>query len=193
MESVFALFSEHTLGWQARETGIFLTFLGVLMALVQGWLVGRAVDGVGEAWTLTLGIVGLGLGLGWLAGIPYAPEWLGIALHEADGSMSGACVGLVAVGAAAIALGNGLVMAPTSALVARTSRTEEVGLNMGLKESAGALARITGPVLAGVLFEVYHPSTPLFVGALLCAANLLLAARLRRGLRREAAAGALSP
>ena len=187
MESTFALYSEAEFHWGARETGVFLTFVGLCIAFSQGVLVGKFVDRVGEAWTMSVGIIGLGLGLGLMGLLPHLQEWFGIPLVGAGGAVTLPAVGMFGIAGLLTAVGNGLMMAPSSALVSKTSTPEEVGFNMGIKESSSALARITGPVIAGSLFEIFDPGAPMIAGAGFCLLNLGLAMQLRRRLQAEKA------
>ena len=47
-EATFALFSEARFGYTAASIGFLFTFIGVILALIQGVLVGRVVKRVGE-------------------------------------------------------------------------------------------------------------------------------------------------
>src|SRR5260221_4129800 len=48
MEAVFPLFTQHTFGWTARENGYIFTYVGFVVVLMQGGLVGRIVRRFGE-------------------------------------------------------------------------------------------------------------------------------------------------
>ena len=52
-------------------------------------------------------------------------------------------------------------------------------------ESAGALARICGPVMAGPVFAYVHPGAPMLLGAMFGLANLWLLAGLLKELRER--------
>ncbi|MBL8943853.1 MAG: hypothetical protein JNK45_11935, partial [Myxococcales bacterium] len=78
------------------------------------------------------------------------------------------------LGAAMLATGNGLVSPVTSALVSRMSSAEDQGLNLGVIQSASALARIFGPAVAGVLFERVAPGAPMFAAAAVAIGVLVL-------------------
>jgi MFS family permease len=156
MESTFALLMEARLGWGARETGILFTGIGVVIVLVQGVIVGRAVQGIGEKRTLIVGMLVLIVGL--------SSTGLGIAPWH------------MWVGAAGIAAGNGLVTPSLNAMVSRVSSDEEQGISLGLSSSAASLARILGPALAGIIFETIGPGIPMLTGAVIVAAATLVAA-----------------
>jgi DHA1 family tetracycline resistance protein-like MFS transporter len=61
--------------------------------------------------------------------------------------------------------------------VSRSSSADEQGLNIGVNQSAAALARIVGPTSAGFLFEHVGHGVPMLGGAgvLVIAAIVVLA------------------
>ncbi len=189
MESTMALLSERLFGWGGRETGMFMTFIGVNMVVFQGFVVGRAVARFGETRTLGLGLVMLAFGMWSIGAVDHLTEWLGVPLIEADGSASRYALGFYGLGGALMSGGNGLIMATTSALVSRVSSQEQQGWNMGIKESASSLARVGGPVIAGPLFQHVDPGAPMIVGGLIALLNFRVVVALRARLRRDGHAG----
>jgi multidrug resistance protein len=149
MESTFALLTEARLGWDARHNGYIFSWIGVCLAAAQGVLLPRLVRRFGERRTLVIGLVVQGTGLV-LAGL------------------GGSVLAIVAAGTC-IATGNGLVSPSTSAIVSRVSTAEDQGLNLGIVQSAAALARIIGPAIAGSLFEHVAHGAPMLLGAAIVA------------------------
>ena len=49
LESTFAIWAEREVRWGPRETGFFFAYIGVLLIVVQGWLVSVLVKRYGEA------------------------------------------------------------------------------------------------------------------------------------------------
>lgn len=145
MESTYALLLEAVLGWGAQQTGAIFAFVGVVIVLTQGLLVGRLVGRVGERRTLLVGMTLLAAGLTVL-GLMSSP-WVAF------------------VGTALLACGNGLTTPSINALVSRSSAAREQGFNMGLSSSAAALGRIGGPAGAGVLFERVGAGVPMLASA----------------------------
>ncbi len=162
MESSFALFTEAIYGWGARETGFFFTFIGVVIAVMQGAVVGPVVARLGERATLFVGLALMAVGL------------------VAQGAVHSFAALLF--GGGLIAAGNGLLSPSLNALVSRASSEDDQGLNMGI-------VRITGPVLAGPLFELIAPGAPLVFAGILVLVMLGVASRMIAA-PREAAAGA---
>ncbi|MCH9687240.1 MAG: MFS transporter, partial [Deltaproteobacteria bacterium] len=160
MESTYALLLEAVLDWGPQRTGGIFAFLGVVIVVTQGVLVGRMVGRFGERRTLLTGMSILVVGLV-AVGVMRSP-WLAFA------------------GSACIAGGNGLMTPSINAMVSRYSDAASQGFHMGLSSSAAALGRIFGPVGAGVVFERIGPGVPMLGAAgIVGLAGLLVVLRLR--------------
>ena len=154
MESTFALFGERRFGYSVTQIGLLFVFIGVLTALSQGYLVGRAVARWGEVRCLVAGLAGTGAGL--------------LAVAAAHG------LWLLLPGLALLAVGSGLVFSTTTALISLAAGEHEQGAILGLSASVGGAARIVGPLAATALFQHAGIAVPLVVGAALfalCAAG----------------------
>jgi len=160
LEATFALWAERQLTWGPRETGFFLAYIGVCMALIQGGAVGPLVRRLGEERVSVIGVFAFALGMGL---IPLA-EMLATVL------LSGFL----------IAGGIGLGQPALNGLISRNAPAELQGSVMGANQSAQSLARIFGPAFAGVLFAQLGRQSPYVVGAAIGFVALLLALRLRR-------------
>ncbi|MCX4246910.1 MFS transporter [Paraliomyxa miuraensis] len=160
MESTYALLLEAEFGWGAQQTGGIFAFVGVVIVLTQGVLVGRLVGRLGERRTLLLGMTLLVVALSILGSMKV--PWLAF------------------VGSALLACGNGLTTPSINALVSRSSGAGDQGFHMGLSSSAAALGRIGGPAGAGVLFARVGPGVPMLVAAgVVMMAALVVLARVR--------------
>lgn len=185
MESTMALFGERVFGWGYGETGLFMTYIGVNMVVFQGLVVGRAVGRLGEARTLAIGLTMVSVALILIGGIDHFSRALSLELRAADGGASVSSLAFYAVGGLLLAGGNGLTTATISALVSRVSSQDQQGFNMGIKESASSLARVTGPIVAGPLFQHVDPGAPMVVGGLIALINFRVARLLRVRLVRD--------
>lgn len=145
MESTFALLTAARLGWDAQHNGYIFSWIGVCLAGSQGLLLPRVIRRFGERRTLVIGLVVQASGLV-IAGL------------------GGSVLAIIAA-STFIASGNGLVSPSTSAIVSRLSTAEDQGLNLGIVQSAAALARIIGPAVAGLLFEHVAHGAPMLLGA----------------------------
>lgn len=187
MESTLALFSGRTFGWGGRETGLFMTFVGVNMVIFQGLLVGRAVGRFGETTTLAIGLAMVGIGLMIIGGVEHITQLLGFDPRDAEGGASLASLACYGLGGMLMSGGNGMTSATISALVSRVSTPENQGMNMGVKESSAALARVTGPALAGPIFQLVDPGAPLMLGGVVALINVKLALALGKRMREREA------
>jgi DHA1 family tetracycline resistance protein-like MFS transporter len=185
MESTMALFGERVFGWGYGETGLFMTYIGVNMVVFQGVVVGRAVARMGEGATLAIGLLMVAVALILLGGVDHFSRWLGLQVVDPEGHASVSSLAFYAVGGLLLSGGNGLTNATLSALVSRVSSADEQGWNMGIKESASSLARVSGPVVAGPLFQHVDPGAPMIVGGLIALLNFKVALLLRARLKRE--------
>ena len=149
LESTFAIWAERAVGWGPRETGFFFAYIGVLLIVVQGGLVGVAVRRLGEARLAAPAIAAMALGIGML-------PWCG----------SNA---LIAVSGALIVLGYGLGQPALTALVSRASPGDSQGAVLGVSQSAQSLVRVFGPIAAGTLFAAHGRDMPYLAGGAILA------------------------
>jgi len=154
-ESTFALFAERTHGFRASSIGYIFAFVGVILVIVQGLLVGRVVKAIGEHHIVpaSLAIVAAGLLM-----IP-ATQSVG-ALLAANGLM---------------AVGMGFNNPALMSLVSRYSAAEDQGGVLGLTQSLNSLARIVGPLWGGFAFDRLGIGMPYISSAAVMAAAALLA------------------
>ncbi len=158
---------EAVLSEASLRAGWLFAVVGVLSAAIQGGLV-RKLAGLWprrgppqeprpgqEARMVVAGFFVTALGLG---ALPFAPSygWLFPVM------------GLLAVGSA-------LVNPSLSALVSLHARPERLGGALGAYQSFGALGRILGPAMGGLLFAGFGPEAPYGSGALLMGVGGMLA------------------
>ena len=152
-EATFSRFGNARFGLTLGSAAAVFVGIGAFLVLVQGGLVGPVTRSLGHQRAYTAGLLLSACGLAALAA---ATSWW-----------------VLVPALALLALGQGIA-APTltSLLVDRVS-PDERGQALGFQQSAGALARIVGPALAGKLFDVRIP-LPYLVGAGLTLAALAL-------------------
>ena len=166
MEQTFALLGNRRFGFGLVETGLVFTYIGVIVAVVQGKAIGPLVARLGERRVMLTGLVLTGAALGLLAVTTHL--W--------------ALFPVVALLAA-----SGLVFPTVTSLVSKAVSDADQGAMLGLLASSGGLARIFGPLAAGAMFEVDVP-LPYIVGAALFAVCLVIALRGPRHAALEPAA-----
>ncbi len=146
-ETVFALFAQVRLKLDARITSYVLTYVGVLVVLVQGvgihLLVRRFSDKqlvFGGSALLALSLVGWAL-------VPSLP-WLLVVL-------------------APLALASGTLRVAVNSALTRSVWPEEVGGALGLSAALGSLSRIISPTVGGFLLGQVGAAAPGLLGAAL--------------------------
>jgi DHA1 family tetracycline resistance protein-like MFS transporter len=168
MESMFVLFTQDVFGFGTTANGYLLAYVGVVIAIVQGGLVGRLADRVGE---VRLAIAGGGIELVSLAALPFSPA-LGTLVPTVGpilpvGPVLGPGTIALLLVLTALAVGNGLANVSLNTLVSRSAGDEEQGGAFGLTQSAGSLARTIGPVTAGFLYATLDFRVPFVAAGLL--------------------------
>ena len=173
METVFAWWAIAQFGWGPRATGFVFFYVGLLSAAMQGGLIGPLTRRLGEE---RLMLAGLGLIAFGLAVMPVA-----------------ATVPLLLVSVSALALGMGAMQPSINSLISRRAGIERQGEVMGVAQSAGSLARVVGPIIAGALFAGFGRNTPFLWGAALVVAALAIGWRLPRAVAAPLAAPRQKP
>lgn len=157
MEAIFALFMADRFGFGAEKAGVLLASMGLVMAFVQGGLIGRVSPRVGEIRLIAGGT---------------AVSAIALMLFALAESPAGVLAALTLM-----ALSHGFVQPSLSSLASRGAPDDQRGATMGVFHSAGSLARVIGPPVAGWLYDQMGISSPFWMGSvfLLAGATLALA------------------
>jgi multidrug resistance protein len=154
-ESTFALFAERVYGFHASSIGYIFAFVGIILVIVQGFLVGKVVKKIGEHHIVpaSLAIVAVGLLM-----IPATRS-----------------VAALLVASGVMAVGMGFNNPSLMSLVSRHSAAEDQGGVMGLTQSLNSLARIVGPMWGGFAFDHLGIGMPYITSAVVMGLASLLA------------------
>ncbi len=167
-EATFALLLERRFSELGDPSvyGLFAS-IGAGMVLVQTRVVGPVNDRLGSSGALRLALVSVAVGMTVLA---TGGRWVGLAV---------ALIALVA--------GQGLFGPSLSAATVEAAGPDARGAALGLQQSAGALGRIVGPLLAGTLFGRVSVAAPYLVAAMLAVVAMsIVPPRVRREPTAEA-------
>jgi len=155
-ETIFPLWAGARYGWGPREVGLIFTYLGLLVGLVQGVLVGRLVPVFGEGRLVTVGLISYCIGL---LVMTQAPTWP-----------------VMMFGITFTAGGGALFITSMSALVTHQAAPTERGLVLGVYQSGSWMGRSIGPPISGLLFASLGVNSPLFTAACVIIPALVLVA-----------------
>jgi len=159
MQPTFPLYGSIRFDLDERHVGYLFAFLGTVSAVVQGGLVRKLVPILGETRLIQL------------SGLPFIAGLLAIAYAHS--------VGVLLLGLALLAVGFGGTLPSIASLLSRVAPPELQGSVLGIGQSVGSLARIIGPTLAGIVYDLQGITWPYLGGAWVAGAAFLVALTLR--------------
>ncbi len=136
-------------GFTSQSIGIYFAYVGVWIAITQGFLIRRATRRWNERTILEKSI-------------------LGTAIFVILQTLTGAPWELFLI-TPFFSISNGFTMSNLSGLLSRSAPKEAQGEIMGIASSINAVASMIPPVLSGFVAAALSPSSPLIVAGLLCA------------------------
>ncbi len=154
MEATLALFCEQRYGFGVRQTSWLFVYVGIILVIVQGGLLGRLVKRYGERSLIVWGIVLMAVGL---AILPLSHFW----------------ILLVSLGL--LAIGQGMHNPSSLGLLSRLTDESAQGSTIGLSRSFGALARALGPAAGTFLFGAAGAAWPFWAAGGLMVVALFIA------------------
>jgi len=160
IEATFALFTQSALGFGPTDNGWLFVVMGFVAAATQAFGTRWLANHVDEPRRVALGLVLLAGGAALLPSASSLVELLGP-------------VTLMAIGFA--------TSTPSlTAWVSRRSPPDRQGELIGLGQSAGALARVAGPGVGGLLFDHVSHGAPFRIAAVVLGGAAALALWARR-------------
>lgn len=179
--ATFVLNVDYRFHWGEQQVGYVLGLVGVLTAVVQGWLVGKIIPKLGERRALLVGMV---CGLVALTGYGLTTHgWVFIALMPLGALM-------------------GMAGPVVQSVMTRQVDPHEQGRLQGALASLQSVAGMIGPLLfTGVFAHFINPKTPMqipgspfLLSALLVAIGLVVALRsTRHGMESHGAPLVMAP
>ncbi len=144
MEFTLTFLANDRLGWGPEDMGYLFVYIGLIIAVVQGGVVRKLAPRLGEKRVALAGIVLTTSGL------------LGVASSTTPTALY--------LNLAPLAIGSALTMPTMTALVSLLAAKEVQGAVLGAFRSAGALARVIGPISAAILYWKYGSEFPYWIG-----------------------------
>lgn len=168
MESTITLFLNKVFGWGELGVGLYFLFIGIIIVAVQGGMIGRLTKMLGD-WPLCIGgpvLVALGMG-GYIAlGYVGAAAGVGLALLLVSGAIN--------------AMGRSFQQPTLSSLLSKFSDRNEQGAVFGLYHGLSSLARVAGPVVAGLAYPYLRNTGQFLVAAVIALVIVIWTAALRQ-------------
>jgi DHA1 family tetracycline resistance protein-like MFS transporter len=160
METSVTLHARDRFHFTQLQLAYFFLFMGVIVAVIQGGLIGKLARALGERTLVTIGAASFTLGLALVPLIWRVPLLYGVAFF--------------------IAIGQGLTYPSLTSLVTKASPRSEHGSMLGLATGVGSLARFLGPIVSGVFYDLAQSRGSFWCGAALTFVAVVLSIRMRR-------------
>ncbi len=164
LESTFGLWAEARFHWGPKEIGAIFLPLGIAAALMQMVFMRPLTRRYGESKVLAAGLFVFGLSFVLQGMNPFG--WL--------------ITPIVMLGA----LGQAVIFSSICAIISLSTPPDKQGAMLGLNMSTGAIARITGPMIAGYVFSLWGPNASVWMGAATTLPAALLALQLGKYQKR---------
>ena len=145
MNGILALFLERVHDITTQTIGVFYMYVGGISLLMRALLLGPAVRWLGEIGVMRLGI--LGLAVGFLT-LPLTTSVVELALASS-----------------LIPIGTALLFPVTTSLVSGRAPEGETGQILGVQQAFGGVARLVGPLWAGIAFQFIGIRAPFWICA----------------------------
>lgn len=151
-EATFALLAERRFALDEGGIAVVFVCIGLFLVVVQGGVIRPVGAKLGVQGSVTAGLVLNAVGLITLA---FASSWA-----------------VLVPALMVLTLGQGLTTPNFTALVTSGVSPRQRGEALGFQQSANALARVVGPVIAGFLFHHVGIPAPYLVAAAMCGLGL---------------------
>jgi DHA1 family tetracycline resistance protein-like MFS transporter len=145
----FALYAQYRLGLTDQATSYILTYIGLLVVLVQGFAIGRLTDRFSETRLIFGAVILMAFVLLAWAFVPNVP--------------------LLVVVLTPLPLASGVLNTVVNSEITKSVYHEEVGGALGLSSSLDSLTRVVAPAIGGFLLEQLGPPALGSFGALILA------------------------
>jgi MFS family permease len=163
-DTIMPLWSEVRFGWGPRDIGLCFAFLGFVVAITQGYLVGKLAPRFGESKLVLFGVAVYFLGLIWMTQVPNWPMML--------------------FGIAFTAGGGAIAVSSMTSLVSYQAGEHERGFVLGVYNSSAWVGRFIGPPISGLLFQSVAVQAPLYGAAIIMFCCFWAVRSLRSHLKR---------
>jgi MFS transporter, DHA1 family, tetracycline resistance protein len=159
MEVSVTLHAKERFAFTQMDLAYVFLFMGVIVATIQGGLLGKLARRFGEKGLILIGSACFVVGIALVPGIHRVP--------------------LVYAAGFLIAIGQGLCYPAITSLVSQLAPEGERGSLLGLATATGSLARFAGPIVSGFFYDWARAAGAFYGGAAIMSIALLIALRMR--------------
>lgn len=160
METSVTLHARDRFDFRQLDLAYLFLFMGVIVATIQGGLIGRLANALGERTLVAIGTASFTFGLAIIPAIHRTPLLYAVAFF--------------------VAIGQGLCYPSLTSLLTKITDANERGSLLGFASGVASLARFLGPIVSGFLYDVDGARGAFWGGAVLTAAAFVVAMRMKR-------------
>jgi DHA1 family tetracycline resistance protein-like MFS transporter len=146
LQSNFAVYTSDKLGMGAEANAMVFVYIGFITALMQALVVRRLTKAYSDRVLAMAGVVIMSAGFVCIA--------------------SATSQAMIYLGCTLTPVGNGLTLPTLTSLFSKMVGPKEQGWVMGAAQSSASLARILGPLWAGMVYDYISFGAPYWTGAL---------------------------
>lgn len=173
METTLTLLTVTWYKFSAADISWLFTYVGFVMVIVQGGLIGRLSKKHGEKTLISFGSVLVAIGL-----------LLTVFIKNVSG---------LYVAMTFLAAGTSIINPSNQSLTSKLADPEKVGGVLGVGQSLSTLGRILGPIVGGYAFQLLGVEYPYFIGAAVMLLVLVMSFSLPRINKSENGQAASEP
>jgi len=159
MEPSVVLYGKDQFGFSTKELGYFFGFMGVIVAALQGGVIGKVARRFGDVGAAILGAGSLFIGMALIPVVSTIPALIVVAVF--------------------IAIGQGFVYPSLTSHISKLAPEEHRGSILGISTASSSLSRVFGPIVAGVLYDHWAARGAFWGLAAGVFLGLVMASRLR--------------
>jgi MFS family permease len=159
METSITLHARDRFQFRAIDMAWFFLFMGLVVAIIQGALIGKLAKAFGEKTMILIGAVAFTIGFVALPSIYSVPLLYATAFF--------------------VAIGQALTYPSMTSLVSKAAPETERGSMLGLATAVGSLARFFGPIIVGFLYDRAGARGAFYGAALLTTVAVIIATSIR--------------
>lgn len=203
LEQLISLFTLNRLGMNASGNSIIFVFVGIIVVIMQGGLIGPLSRKFGERKLIYFGLAVLAVGMALIAFTPRQPmPGYSKAALQAELAASGdfrthenpttrniaidlppdtnngwAGIAWIVLAMIPAAIGGGMLQPSINSLITKRVQQNEVGGMLGISAAFLSGANAIAPLLGGALFQAFGSGSPFLLGGILLGLLVLIALR----------------
>lgn len=159
METSVTLHARDRFQFSQLQMAWFFLFMGLIVATIQGGLLGRLAKRFGERGLIITGAASFTLGLALVPLVYQVPKLYLVVFF--------------------VAVGQGLTYPSLTSLLTKVTPSSEHGSMLGMASGLSSLARFVGPLFTGFLYDLAQARGAFFGGAIVTFLALLVALSMR--------------